>query len=98
MIGTKSLGASEGVQPKNEAQINTVKNKLKSLVQKRNVSLLGDQLINQMADGRFDIAVSYNGDILYGEQSYMHLDDDDDSNDMKDHAFAYATPTNGTNI
>jgi spermidine/putrescine transport system permease protein len=95
MIGSKAAGM--GVEPK-EDEIETVKNNLLDLVVRKNVSLLGDQLINALSDGSFDIAVAYNGDILYGEQMYMHLDDDDDANDAQNQPFAFAIPTQGTNI
>jgi spermidine/putrescine transport system permease protein len=97
MIGTKSLGKDFGVEPTLD-QIDQVKNKLATLIKKNNVSLLGDQLISQMGDGRFDIAVAYNGDIMYGEEVYMGLDEDADLTNVENQPFDYAVPTQGTNI
>lgn len=91
MIGTKSFGPNNGVEPVMD-QIGKVKDKLKSLITRNNVSLLGDQLISQIGDGRFDISVAYNGDILYGEQVYMGDNADGPQ------PFDYAVPDEGTNI
>lgn len=67
-------------------RINEVSKEIEKLVKYRNVGLYGDQLIDKVSTGNFDVAVIYNGDLIYGSQNYMK------SNNIEELPFSYATP------
>ncbi|AGR41838.1 spermidine/putrescine ABC transporter permease/substrate-binding protein [Spiroplasma diminutum] len=51
-----------------QQQIDNVSAEIKNLVSKRNVGLYGDQLLDKVHERDFDIAVMYNGDLIYATQ------------------------------
>lgn len=67
-------------------EIDTAAETLKSLLQRRNVGLYGDELIDVAHERSFDIAVMYNGDIIYS------LGDSYEAEDEEADALMKATP------
>ncbi|AHI53535.1 spermidine/putrescine ABC transporter permease [Spiroplasma sabaudiense Ar-1343] len=68
------------IQP-NLSQLDETVAELKKLILRPNVSLLGDNLIEKVALGDFDLALMYNGDAIYANQIYngeAELEDEDD--------------------
>ncbi|AXK50827.1 spermidine/putrescine ABC transporter permease/substrate-binding protein [Spiroplasma alleghenense] len=100
------------IQPKLNQIDETVK-ELKKLILKSNVSLLGDNLIEKVALGDFDLALMYNGDAIYANQIYngeAELEDEDEMFSSRpkvdEKFFIYGRPgmtheeghTEGTNV
>ncbi|WP_338985327.1 spermidine/putrescine ABC transporter permease/substrate-binding protein [Spiroplasma endosymbiont of Diplazon laetatorius] len=64
----EGLTVGEGTNEKElskKAQVDAVSKEIETLISKRNVGLYGDQLMDKVHDKDFDIAVMYNGDLIY---------------------------------
>lgn len=81
-----------GSEPRTLEEVEIIKNDLDSLIKAKNVALYGDQLINNVSVGDFDIAIIYNGDLIYAMQNYMK------SNKLEKPPFAFAMPKEGINV
>ncbi|WP_338972596.1 spermidine/putrescine ABC transporter permease/substrate-binding protein [Spiroplasma endosymbiont of Panorpa germanica] len=88
------------IQPKLHQLDETVA-ELRKLILKPNVSLLGDNLIEKVALGDFDLALMYNGDAIYANQIFngeAELEDEDDEflfnqkSDADNQFFIYGRP------
>ncbi|AUM62388.1 spermidine/putrescine ABC transporter permease/substrate-binding protein [Spiroplasma monobiae] len=76
-----------------QQQVDNVSKEIDTLVSHRNVGLYGDQLLDKVHDKDFDIAVMYNGDLIYAmqddfeseaeEDSISNLENENESNDYK---------------
>ncbi|AHI52492.1 spermidine/putrescine ABC transporter permease/substrate-binding protein [Spiroplasma culicicola] len=67
------------VQPENTAQITEAAKEIKTLLSPKNVGIYGDQLIDKVATGNYDIAVMYNGDAIWAlSEEYTPEDEEDE--------------------
>ncbi len=79
-----NVEAKDGLTVNNVAlskqqQIDNVSNEIKNLVSYRNVGLYGDQLQDKVHDKDFDIAVMYNGDLIYATQDDYESEVEEDN-------------------
>ncbi|AUB31193.1 spermidine/putrescine ABC transporter permease/substrate-binding protein [Spiroplasma floricola] len=68
-----------------QQQIDQVSKEIEKLVGYKNVGLYGDELIDKVHDKDFDIAVMYNGDLIYANQ-----DDYESEKESEDDVLAYS--------
>ncbi|QHX36381.1 spermidine/putrescine ABC transporter permease/substrate-binding protein [Spiroplasma sp. BIUS-1] len=69
----------DGKEVSKQKQVDEVSKEIEKLVSGRNVGLYGDQLIDKVHDRDFDIAVMYNGDLIYAMQDDYESEVEEDS-------------------
>ncbi|QBQ07357.1 spermidine/putrescine ABC transporter permease [Spiroplasma gladiatoris] len=67
-----------------QEQIDKAEVEVKSLVSHKNVGLYGDEIVDKIAKGDFDVAVVYNGDALYSHTSDYESETEDGEEDQEE--------------
>ncbi|AGR40848.1 spermidine/putrescine ABC transporter permease/substrate-binding protein [Spiroplasma taiwanense] len=84
-VGTKNDLTVNDVKLTKKEQIDNVAEEINKLISKNNVGLYGDQLLDKVHNKEFDIAVMYNGDLLWAtDDEYSSEDEEEISNEITD--------------